>query len=43
MFVLGMQPKSSVRESGKWTMFYSSAWVSALFLFGTIIYQRFFR
>jgi hypothetical protein len=43
MFVLGMQPKSSIRESDKWTMFYSATWLSALLLFGTIIYQRFFR
>lgn len=43
MFVLGMQPKSALRESGKSTMLHSATWLSVLFLFGAAIYQRFFR
>jgi hypothetical protein len=41
MFILGMQPRSAMRESGKWATLYSATWLSVLFLFGTIIYQRF--
>jgi len=43
MFILGRQPKPAMRESVKWSTLYSATWLSVLFLFGTIIYQRFFR
>ena len=43
MFSLGMQPQSAPRDSGKWTTLYFGSLSLVLYLFGTIIYQRFFQ
>jgi hypothetical protein len=43
MFSLGVQPKSALRASGKWALRYWCSLTLALFLFGTVVYQRFLR